>query len=140
MTTFPAGIRPSDAINAGYDEITHINWIMMQAMPDDVIRESNGIMRFEGPGRYAKDVNLEGAAIKTMIGTMASKHIYNDPTMVAFESLYVPENGELTGSYTPFMGVLPPSTERGFRVGGFAVPEKVNGIVTGRLTGLVRYT
>src|SRR5262249_28066233 len=36
----PAGIRPLDAINDGYDEITHINWIIMQAMPDDIIRES----------------------------------------------------------------------------------------------------
>ena len=31
----PAGIRPMDAINDGYDEITHINWVMMQAMPDE---------------------------------------------------------------------------------------------------------
>jgi imidazolonepropionase-like amidohydrolase len=119
----PAGIRPLDAINAGYDEITHINWIMMQAMPDSVIRESNGILRFEGPGRYARDVNLEGAAMRTMIGTMASKQIYSDPTMVAFESLYVPENGDLSPSYAPFVGTLPPTTERGFRSGGFAVPK-----------------
>ena len=55
----PAGMRPVDAITAGYDEITHINWVMMQAMPDSVIPVSNGIMRFEGPGRYAKDVKLE---------------------------------------------------------------------------------
>ena len=119
----PAGIRPVDAINAGYDEITHINWVMMQAMPDSVIPVSNGIMRFEGPGRYAKDVNLEGPAIKTIIGAMASKHIYSDPTMVAFESLYVPENGDLSPSYAPFVGTLPPTTERGFRTGGFAVPK-----------------
>jgi imidazolonepropionase-like amidohydrolase len=119
----PAGIRPLDAINAGYDEVTHINWVMMQAMPDSVIRESNGILRFEGPGRYARNVNLEGVAMKTMIGTMASKHIYSDPTMVAFESLYVPENGDLSPSYAPFVGTLPPTTERGFRSGGFAVPK-----------------
>jgi imidazolonepropionase-like amidohydrolase len=119
----PAGMRPVDAINDGYDEITHINWIIMQAMPDDVIRESNGMMRFEGPGRFAKDVNLEGAAMKAMIGTMSSRHIYSDPTMVAFESLYVPENGDLSPSYAPFVGTLPPATERGFRSGGFAVPK-----------------
>jgi len=119
----PAGIRPVDAINAGYDEITHINWVMMQAMPDSVIPVSNGIMRFEGPGRYAKDVNLESAAIKEIIGAMASKRIYSDPTMVAFESLYVPENGDLSPSYAPFVGTLPPTTERGFRTGGFAVPK-----------------
>jgi imidazolonepropionase-like amidohydrolase len=119
----PVGIRPMDAINDGYDEITHINWVMMQAMPDDVINASNGIMRFEGPGRYAKDVNIEDAQLELIVRTMATKHIYNDPTMVAFEGLYVPENGDLSPSYSPFVGTLPPATERGFRLGGFAVPK-----------------
>lgn len=119
----PAGMRPLEAINDGYDEITHINWVIMQAMPDSVIPLSNGMMRFEGPGRYGKDVDLEGAAIKAIVGTMASRHIYNDPTMVAFEGLYVPENGDLSPSYAPFVGTMPPATERGFRSGGFAVPK-----------------
>jgi imidazolonepropionase-like amidohydrolase len=43
--------------------------------------------------------------------------------MVAFESLYVPENGDLSPSYAPFVGTLPPTVERGFRSGGFAVPS-----------------
>jgi imidazolonepropionase-like amidohydrolase len=119
----PVGMRTLDAIKAGYDEVTHINWIMMQAMPDSVINESNGIMRFEGPGRYAKDVDLNGKPLTELVSTMASKGIYSDPTMVAFESLYVPENGDISASYAPFIGTLPPSTERGFRTGGFAVPE-----------------
>jgi imidazolonepropionase-like amidohydrolase len=119
----PAGMRPVDAVNDGYDEITHINWVMMQAMPDSVLPVSNGIMRFEGPGRYAKDVDLEGPAIKAILGAMVSRRIYSDPTMVAFESLYVPENGDLSPSYAPFVGTLPPTTERGFRTGGFAVPK-----------------
>jgi hypothetical protein len=117
------GMRTLDAVNAGYDEVTHINWIMMQAMPDSVINESNGIMRFEGPGRYAKDVDINGKPLTDLVTTMAKKGIYSDPTMVAFESLYVPENGDLSPSYAPFVGTLPPSTERGFRTGGFAVPE-----------------
>lgn len=119
----PAGIRPMDAIAAGYDEITHINWIMMQAMPDSVIAVSNGIMRFEGPGRYAKDVNLDGPELSGIVAKMAEKKIYSDPTMVAFEGLYVPENGELSPAYAPFVGTLPPATERGFKAGGFAVPK-----------------
>ena len=94
----PAGIRPLDAIKDGYDELTHINWVIMQAMPDSVIAKSNGMMRFEGPGRYGKDVDLDGAAMKEIVATMAGKHIYSDPTMVAFESLYVPENGDLSPS------------------------------------------
>jgi imidazolonepropionase-like amidohydrolase len=119
----PVGIRPMDAINEGYDEVTHINWIIMQAMPDSVIAVSNGPMRFEGPGRYGKDVDLNGPAMTQIVQTMAAKHIYSDPTMVSFESLYVPENGDLSPSYAPFVGTLPPTVERGFRAGGFAVPK-----------------
>lgn len=119
----PVGMRTLDAINAGYDEVTHINWIVMQAMPDSVINESNGIMRFEGPGRYAKDMDLNGKPLTDLVSTMATKGIYSDPTMVAFEGLYVPENGDLSPSYAPFVGTMPPATERGFRTGGFAVPK-----------------
>ena len=54
----PAGMRPMEAINDGYDEITHIYFVMMQAMPDAVVAKSNGMARFDGPGRYAKDVDL----------------------------------------------------------------------------------
>jgi imidazolonepropionase-like amidohydrolase len=119
----PQGIRPLDAIDAGYDEITHINWIVMQAMPDSVIQKSNGIMRFEGPGRYARDLDLDSEPIRTLIATMAARGIYSDPTMVAFEGLYVPEPGDLGDSYVSFVGTLPPTTERGFRAGGFTVPR-----------------
>src|SRR5262249_4704597 len=60
----PAGMRPTEAIAAGYDEITHINMAMMQAMPDDVVKVSNGIQRFEGPGRYARNVDIGAEPIK----------------------------------------------------------------------------
>jgi imidazolonepropionase-like amidohydrolase len=119
----PQGMRPLEAVNLGYDEVTHINWLMMQAMPDSVIQQSNGIMRFEGPGRFAKDTDLDSPEMQGWIKAMADKKVYSDPTMIAFESLYVPENGELSPSYAPFVGTLPPTTERGFRSGGFKVPE-----------------
>ncbi|WP_214621150.1 amidohydrolase family protein [Sphingobium nicotianae] len=119
----PQGMRPMDAIRDGYDEITHINWVIMQAMPDDVIASDNGIARFEGPGRYAKDVDLNGPVMSEIIHAMAAKKIANDPTAVAFEGLYVPDNGEVIGAYTPFLGTLPPAVERSYKTGGFAVPK-----------------
>lgn len=118
----PAGMRTLDAIEAGYDEVTHIYFMMMQAMPDEVVAVSNGIQRFQGPGRYAKDVDLEGEAIRNLVATMARRKIVADPTLVVAESLFVPENGDLSPAYAPFVGTLPPATERGFRQGGFAVP------------------
>ena len=119
----PHGIRTMEAIDDGYDEVTHINWVMMQAMPASILPDDNGMLRFEGPGRYAKDVDLDGPELIGIVSTMAKKHIYSDPTMVAFEGLYVPDNGDLSPAYAPFVGTLPPATERGFRSGGFAVPK-----------------
>lgn len=119
----PHGIRPSEALKDGYDEITHINWIVMEGVPASVLPEDNGILRFEGPGRYARDMNLDSPEMTGLIRAMAERKIYSDPTMVAFEGLYVPENGELGAAYAPFVGTLPPAVERSFRTGGFAVPK-----------------
>ena len=122
----PHGIRPMQAIADGYDEVTHINWVMMQAMPASILPEDNGMLRFEGPGRYAKDVDLDGPELSGIVAEMAKRRLYSDPTMSAFEGLYVPENGDLSPAYAPFVGTLPPATERGFRYGGFAVPKDLS--------------
>jgi len=121
----PAGMKPSQAIAAGYDELTHIYFVSMEAMPDDVVQHSNGMQRFAGTGRYMKDVNLDAEPMKSLIATMAKKKIYSDPTLVVVESLFVPENGDLSPAYAPYVGTLPPAVERGFRQGGFATPPGV---------------
>jgi predicted amidohydrolase len=121
----PAGMRPMQAIEAGYDEITHIYFVAMQAMPDEVVAHSNGMQRFSGTGRYAKDLDFDAEPMKSLIATMARRHIASDPTLVVVESLFMPENGDLSPSYAPFVGTLPPAVERSFRQGGFAPPPGV---------------
>lgn len=121
----PATLRPKQVIEGGYDEITHINFVMMQALPDSVVNIDNGIERFNGPGKYAKDVNLDAEPMKSLIAEMAAKKTVVDPTLATFESLYVPENGDLSQSYAPFVGTMPPQVERGFREGGFTPPAPV---------------
>jgi imidazolonepropionase-like amidohydrolase len=69
-----------------------------------------------------KDMALGSPEMTGLIATMAAKQIYSDPTMVAFESIYVPEAGELGASYTALVGTLPVTMERSFKSGGFAVP------------------
>jgi imidazolonepropionase-like amidohydrolase len=119
----PAGMRTHEAIDAGYDEVTHIYFVMMEAMPDDVVKTSNGINRFEGTGKYAKDVDLSKDPMKSLIATMAKRRIVSDPTLVVVESLFVPENGDVGAAFVPYLGTLPPATERGFRQGGFSIPK-----------------
>ena len=63
----PAGMRTLDAINAGYDEITHINFVTMQAMPEEVVAKSNGLMRLLGPGAIFQGRRFQRRAEKTVI-------------------------------------------------------------------------
>jgi hypothetical protein len=97
----------------------------MKEIPPDVIATSNGINRFNGPGRYAKDVDLHAPPMKSLLELMVRKHTVVDPTLVLAEVLFVPESGDLPPAYVPYVGTLPPATERGYREGGFAVPPGV---------------
>ena len=118
----PAGMRTLDAINAGYDEITHIYFATMQAMPAEVVAKSNGLMRLLGPGKYFKDVDFNAEPTRTVIATMAKRHIVLDPTLVVVEGVLMAQAGNLGEAYRPFAGTLPPATERGFKTGPLPLP------------------
>ena len=116
----PAGMRAMDAIDAGYDEITHINFLAMQAMPDAVVNVSNGFARFEGPAKYARGIDWDAPPMSGLIARMARERIVSDPTLVVFEYIYGAGVGEVPAAAAPFVGTLPPLTERQLRTGGFA--------------------
>ena len=118
----PATMRALDAIEAGYDEITHINQLMMQALPDEVVNVSNGFARFAGPGRHARNVDLAAPPMTILIERMAADRIVSDPTLVAFEGSYITDPGEVAPAYAAFLGTLPPIVERGARSGGWVPP------------------
>ncbi len=122
----PAGMRTLDAINAGYDEITHIYFATMQAMPDEIVAKSNTTARMTGPGRYFKDVDLDAEPMKTVIKTMAEKKIALDPTLVVVEGVLLANAGQVQPAYTAYVGTLPAATERGFKSGPIPYPEGMN--------------
>jgi len=110
----PHGMRPLEAARAGYDEITHINFVMMQAMPDDIVKDSNGMNRFVGTGKYAKDVDLHSKKMTDYLDELATMHIAVDPTLVTFEDLYVPDPGTYPAADAPYADTLPSQFARGF--------------------------
>jgi cytosine/adenosine deaminase-related metal-dependent hydrolase len=110
----PHGMRPLDAVHAGYDELTHINFVMMQAMPDDIVKTSNGPNRFEGIGKYAAGVDLHSKMMTAYLDELAARHIAVDPTLVTFEDLYVPDRGTYPAADAPYADTLPSQVSRGF--------------------------
>jgi imidazolonepropionase-like amidohydrolase len=119
----PATLRPMDAVVAGLEEITHINMVIMEAMPEEVVDGSNTVLRIEGPGRYAKDVDLTAEPMASLIQALAARRIVVDPTLTVFEATYTLDPGELPPAYVPFSGTMPTALERDLRLGGDQVPE-----------------
>lgn len=120
----PATMKPSEAVAAGYDELTHLNFVVMESMPRDVIDKSNTRQRVEGPARYFKDVDLDGPVMSRFVADLAAKKTLVDPTIVIFEGMLTQDGGKPHPAYAPYMGIISPVLERSaFTAGGYPLVE-----------------
>jgi imidazolonepropionase-like amidohydrolase len=115
----PAGMRPLDAVRAGYDEITHINFIMMQAMPQAVVDKANTAARLEGPAKYGKDVDLDSPAMKAFYAELGKRGTIIDPTLSVWEPLLTSDGTSISPEYSPFVDIAPPAVARGWKISGY---------------------
>ena len=115
----PAGMRPLDAVRAGYDEVTHINFIMMQAMPQAVVDKANTAARLEGPAKYGKDVDLDSPAMKAFYAELSKRGTIVDPTLTVWEPLLTSDGSAISPEYAPFVDIAPPAVVRGWKIGGY---------------------
>jgi hypothetical protein len=116
-------MRPLDAVRAGYDEVTHINFILMQAMPQDVVDKSNTAARLEGPARYGKDVDLDSPAMKAFYAELSQRQTIIDPTLTVWEPLMTSDGSAISPEYAPFAEIAPPSVTRSWKIGGYPLSE-----------------
>ncbi|HET8727238.1 MAG TPA: amidohydrolase family protein [Alphaproteobacteria bacterium] len=115
----PAGMRPLDAVRAGYDEVTHINFIMMQAMPQEVVDKSNTAARIEGPAKYGKDVDLDSPAMKAFYAELAKRKTVVDPTLTVWEPIMTSDGTSISPEYAPYAEIAPPAVVRGWKISGY---------------------
>jgi hypothetical protein len=116
-------MRPLDAVKAGYDEITHINFVMMQFMPQDVVDRANTAQRLEGPAKFGKDVDLNSPEARAFIAELKKRGTVIDPTLVVWEGSMESDGGVPADAYAPYMGIMSPSYDRFFKTGGYPVVE-----------------
>jgi len=115
----PATMRPLEAVQAGYDEVTHLNFIMMQALPQEVVDGSNTAARFEGPAQYAKDVDLDGPVMTEFVVELKQRGTWVDPTIMLFEGSFLNDEPALPPAMAPYEGTLPVVMERSLKTGGY---------------------
>ena len=119
----PARMRPLDALGAGFDELSQVSSLLLQAAPEAMLARAGGPEHIDDLARLATDVDIDGPEIAAVLQSMVQKKTFFDPTLVAFENLFVPETGQLAPAYAPYAGTMSSHAERCLRAGGAALPS-----------------
>jgi len=111
----PAGLRAQQALDAGYDEIQHINQVLLNFLvkPDTETRNLN---RFVLPSEKVADLDFNSKPVKDFVALLAKKQITIDPTLATFAFLKQ-RDGDMNEPYATVASHMPPDVARGFSVG-----------------------
>lgn len=111
----PAGLRAQEALDAGYDEIQHINQVLLNFLvkPDTETRNLN---RFVLPAEKVADLDFNSRPVKDFVSYLAKKQISIDPTLATFAFLKQ-RDGDVNEPYAAVEAHMPPDVARSFKVG-----------------------
>jgi hypothetical protein len=112
----PSFMTSERAVNDGYDQIIHMNMVMLNFLGDSLDTRSMG--RFTKVGERAKDINVSGPEVKHFIKLLKDRNVVVDPTIGIFEDMFINQPGKLAAGYAPVLGMFPPEFRRGLYAGG----------------------
>nr|HEX4312664.1 amidohydrolase family protein [Kofleriaceae bacterium] len=118
----PNGMTASQAVEAGYDEIQHVNFLFLQflAGPGDDTRTP---LRFTRVAEKAAAMDLGSPEVTAFLDLLVQHTTVLDPTLSTFDGMFVADPGEIDPVLAPFVGRLPAQVERGARGGGLDAPN-----------------
>lgn len=107
----PAFMNAEQAINAGYDEITHINMILLNFLGAETL-DTRTPTRFKVPGELAGGIDLQSDEVLEFIALMKKKNIAHDPTLAIFINMFRNEPGKVSPVFRDIADHLPANTRR----------------------------
>ena len=116
----PAGLTASEAVKLGYDEIQHANFLVLNFMPD--VKETRTPARFTEPAKRTADLDLDSPQVREFIQLLLERHVTLDPTLSAFESMFLDRPGTMAVGFRTIADRLPVQIRRGFMAGNLPVP------------------
>jgi imidazolonepropionase-like amidohydrolase len=120
----PAFMTAAQAINAGYNEITHNNMIFLNFMGADTLA-TNGIVRLKVPALLSGTIDLESEQVQSFIQLMKKKSISHDPTLRLLEAFYTQFIGDTDQMFKPIIDWLPESQKKNLaNTSSFATEEQ----------------
>jgi hypothetical protein len=119
----PAFMTSAEAIRAGYDEIQHINQLMLLFFvgPKD---DTRTLQRFYLLANHADALDLDSKPVADLIALMKEHGTALDTTLTAFEGNFVQLQGEVNPSYAAAIEHVPIGQQRSWRENSMDVNPK----------------
>jgi hypothetical protein len=111
----PAFMRAEEAVRAGYDELTHVNQVMLNFVvrPGD---DTRTLLRFERVGDDGHRLDLKSPKAQAFLRLLRERGTAVDLTLVTFESMYTQAQGQMSPALAAVADHLPSAWRRGLKV------------------------
>ncbi len=116
----PAEMTAAQCVELGYDEIQHINFLMLNFWPE--IKNTNTIARLVEPAKRGADLDLTSPQVQSFIKLLQDHHTKLDLTLSIFEEQYLNRAGQIPRGYQAVASRLPTQVRRGLLSTGLTPP------------------
>ncbi len=118
----PANMTARQFIEAGADEMQHINFVFLNFFFDEV-KDTRTPARFTAVAQRASKLDLSSSEVRSFVQLMKDHHVVIDPTVTIFYTQFTRQPGNVGAAYAPIAHRLPPQVRRSLLVGGLPVPK-----------------
>lgn len=118
----PAFSRSERVVREGYDELQHINQIMLNFVSDPDT-DSRNLTRFTLVGERTQSLDLDSQPVRDYIALLAAKGTVVDATLNTFEAMYNQRQGEMDPALVAVADHVPFATQREWRSNSMEVNE-----------------
>ena len=121
----PAFLRAQDVVEQGYDEIQHINQVMLNffVTPET---DTRTLARFYLVADKTDALDFDSKPVQDFIAELAKKQIVIDPTLATFEFIHQRE-GQLSPIVADVADHLPPDVQRSRRAAEMDIKDDETG-------------
>ncbi len=116
----PAFMTAEQVVRLGFDELQHANFLMLNFM--DTVRDTRAMSRFTAVAASGAALDLQSERVQSFLRLLKARGTDLDPTLGAFEDMFVGRPRVLSRSFSPIAARLPAQVRRGLYGGGLPVP------------------
>ena len=135
----PNGMIASQFVEAGADELQHINFIFLNFLGSQV-KDTRTPERFTAVGANAAKLDLNSKEVNDFIALLLQHHTTVDVTVATFEGMFTGRPGKVSPDYAPVLDRLPAQVQRNAYTGGLPVTEANDQLYKNSYEAMLRMT